>query len=136
MIVTRNPIFSLLNNLKDIICGHVKKCVMLSIDNPYLEQMIGQKYLTEVQLNKAKSFNTEAFVLDLDFSITNDLVSSKIYEKRDAFNFEIVNFPFLDGSPSYSVYISHLFVLRKHFLLIVTSTTETIIVRLSISYNL
>ena len=25
----------------------------------------------------------------------NDIVSSKIYDKRDDFNFEIVNFPFL-----------------------------------------
>ena len=40
------------------------------------------------------------------------LHSSKIYDKRDDFNFEIVNSPFLDGdvphSPSYDVYISQL----------------------------
>ena len=40
------------------------------------------------------------------------IVSSKIYDKRDDFNFEIVNFPFLDGdvphSPSNGVYISQL----------------------------
>ena len=45
-------------------------------------------------------------------SITNGIVSSEIYDKRDDFNFEIVNFPFLDGdvsrSPSYGVYISQL----------------------------
>ena len=45
-------------------------------------------------------------------SITNGIVSSKIYDKRDVLNFEIVNFPFLDGeiprSPSYGVYISQL----------------------------
>ena len=50
--------------------------------------------------------------LDLNLSITNDLVSSKIYDKWDDFNFEIVNFPFLDGdvprSPSHGVYISQL----------------------------
>ena len=50
--------------------------------------------------------------LDLNLSITNGIVSSKIYDKRDDFNFEIVNFPFLDGyvprSPSYGVYISQL----------------------------
>ena len=50
--------------------------------------------------------------LDFNLSITNGLVSSKIYDKRDDFNFEIVNFPFLDRdvprSPSYSVYISQL----------------------------
>ena len=45
-------------------------------------------------------------------SITKGIVSSKIYDKRDDFNFEIVNVPFLDGdfprSPSYGVYISQL----------------------------
>ena len=41
--------------------------------------------------------DTEAPFLDLNLSITNGIVSSKIYDKRDDFNFEIVNFPFLDG---------------------------------------
>ena len=48
----------------------------------------------------------------MNLSITNGIVSSKIYDKRDDFNFEIVNFPFRDGdvprSPSYGVYISQL----------------------------
>ena len=38
--------------------------------------------------------------------------TSKLYNKRDEFNIEIVNFPFIDGDvpcfPSYGVYISHL----------------------------
>ena len=83
---------------------------LLNIDNPYFEQMVGQIYPTELQLNKANSSDTEAPFLDLNLSITNVIVSSKIYDKRDDFNFEIVNFPFLDGdvprSPSYGVYIS------------------------------
>ena len=37
--------------------------------------------------------NFEAPFLDLNLSITNGIVSSKIYGKRDDFNFEIVNFP-------------------------------------------
>ena len=45
-------------------------------------------------------------------SISNDIVSTKIYDKRDDFDFEIVNFPFLDGdvprSTSYGVYIPQL----------------------------
>ena len=69
-------------------------------------------YPTELQLNKPNSSDTEASFLDLNLSITNGIVSSKIYDKRDDFNFEIVNFPFLDGdvprSPSYGVYISQL----------------------------
>ena len=85
---------------------------LLNIDNPYFEQMVGQIYPTELQLNKANSSDTEAPFLDLNLSITNGIVSSKIYDKRDDFNFEIVNFPFFDGdvprSPSYGVYISQL----------------------------
>ena len=45
-------------------------------------------------------------------SISSGIVSSKIYDKRDNFKFEIENFQFLDGnvprSPSYGVYISQL----------------------------
>ena len=85
---------------------------LLNIDNPYFEQMVGQIYPTELQLNKANSSDTEAPFFELNLSITNVIVSSKMYDKRDDFNFEIVNFPFLDGdvprSPSYGVYISQL----------------------------
>ena len=70
---------------------------LLNIDNPYFEQMVGQIYPTELQLIKANSSGTEAPFFDLNLSITNGIVSSKIYGKRDYFNFEIVNFPFLDG---------------------------------------
>ena len=74
--------------------------------------MVGQIYPTELQLNKANSSDTEAPFLDLNLSITNDIVSSKIYVKRVDFNFEIVYFPFLGVdvplSPSYGVYISQL----------------------------
>ena len=80
---------------------------LLNIDNPYFEQMVGQIYPTELQLNKANSSDTEAPFLDLTLSTTDGIVSSKIYYKWDDFNFEIVNFPFLDGvvprSPSYGV---------------------------------
>ena len=50
-------------------------------------------------------------------SITNGIVSSKIYDKRGAFNFEIKKFPFQDGDvprpPSYGVYISQLIRLAR-----------------------
>ena len=38
---------------------------LLNIDNPYFEQMVNPIYPTELQLNKANSFNTEAAFLDL-----------------------------------------------------------------------
>ena len=43
--------------------------------------------------------------MDLHLSISNGFVSSKIYDKRDDFDFDTVNFPFLDADvpqcPSY-----------------------------------
>ena len=51
-------------------------------------------------------------------SLHNDIVPSKNYDKRDDFNFEIVNFPFLDGDIPCSLlmmYIFHsLFVLQEY----------------------
>ena len=58
-----------------------------NIDKPYFEQMVGQIYPTELQLNKANSSDIEAPFLDLNLSITNGIVSSKIYDKRGDFNF-------------------------------------------------
>ena len=56
--------------------------------------------------------DAEASSLDLHLSISDDFVKTKIYDKRDDFDFDIVNFPFLDGdvphSASYGVYNSQL----------------------------
>ena len=50
---------------------------------------------TLTYFNKANT--SEAAFLDLHLSISNNIVSNKIYDKHDDFDFEIVNFPFLDG---------------------------------------
>ena len=55
--------------------------------------------------------------MDLHLSIVDGFVSYKLYDKRDDFDFEIVNFPFLDGdvprATSYGVYISQLIRLAR-----------------------
>ena len=63
----------------------------------YFEGMVKQIYSPELQLNKANNTDTEAPFLDLHLSIANGFVSSKIYDKRDDFDFDVVNFPFLVG---------------------------------------
>ena len=72
--------------------------------------MVDRIYPTELQINRANSSDTEAPFLDLNLCISNDTVSTKIYDKRDDFDFDIVNFPFLDEDvprrTSYGVYIS------------------------------
>ena len=74
--------------------------------------MVNQIYPPELQLNKANTSGTEDSFLGLHLSIFNGFVEPKIYDKRDDFDFDIVNFPFLDGDvplrPSYGVYISQL----------------------------
>ena len=70
---------------------------LLNTDNIYFDQMVDRIYPTELQLNRANSSDTEAPFLDLNLCIYNGTVCTKIYDKRDGFDFDIVNFPFLDG---------------------------------------
>ena len=83
---------------------------LLNIDNNFFDSMVNRIYPSELQLNKANVSDTEASFLDLHLSISDDFIKTKIYDKRD--DFDIVNFPFLDGnaprSTSYGVYISQL----------------------------
>ena len=51
--------------------------------------MGNQIYPPELQLNKANTTDIEAPFLDLHLSVANGYVSSKIYYKRDDFDFDI-----------------------------------------------
>ena len=81
---------------------------ILNINYVYFDNMVSQIYPSELQLNKANTSDTVASFFNLHLSNSNDIVSTKIYDKRDDFDFEIVNFPFLDRdvprSTSYGVY--------------------------------
>ena len=85
---------------------------LLNIDNNFFDSMVNRIYPSELQLNKANVSDAEASFLDLHLSISDGFVKNKIYDKRDDFDFDIVNFPFLVGdvprSASYGVYISQL----------------------------
>ena len=84
---------------------------LLNIDNNLFDSMVNRIYPSELQLNKANVSDAEASFLDLHLSISDGFVKTKIYDKRDDFDFDIVNFPFLDvpRSASYGVYISQPF---------------------------
>ena len=68
--------------------------------------MVNRIYPSELQLNKANESDAEVSVLDLHLSISDGSVKTKIYDKRDDFDFDIVNFPFLDGDVPRSVHVS------------------------------
>ena len=103
--------------------GHVRMCAtpcpisliifILDLGPSYTDKLLEFRWVQIAhQLNKANISDTEAPFLDLHLSVANGFVSSKIYDKRDDFDFDTVNFPFLDGDvprrASYGVYISQL----------------------------
>ena len=57
--------------------------------------MVDRIYPSELQLNKANVSEAESSFLDLNLSISDDFVKTKIYDKRDDFDFDIVNFPLM-----------------------------------------
>ena len=76
--------------------------------------MVDRIYPTELQFKKPILPIPRHLFLDLNLCISNGTASTKIYDKRDGFefDFDIVNFTFLDGdvprSTSYGEYISQL----------------------------
>ena len=85
---------------------------ILNINNVYYVTMVSQIYPSDFQCNKANTADTKAAFLYLHLSNSYDIVSTKIYDKCNQFDFKIVNFPLSDGdvprSTSYGVYISQL----------------------------
>ena len=73
---------------------------LLNIDNNFFDSMVNHIYPSELHF------------LDLHLSISNGFVKTKIYDKRDDFDFDVVYFPFLAGDvfhlTSDGVYISQL----------------------------
>ena len=70
-------------------------------------------YTSELNVEKANRLDDQANYLDMTFIIgDNNRLYTKLYDKRDDFNFHIVNFPLLSSNipsfPSYGVYILQL----------------------------
>ena len=85
---------------------------ILNLDNPCFEKYIDKIYPKELILNKSNVFSTDVSFLDLHLTLNKNVLKTSLYDKRDDFNFDIVNFPYLDGNipkgPSYGTYISQL----------------------------
>ena len=85
---------------------------ILALNNTDFGNYIKDIYPKELKLVKSNSDSCHTPFLDLDITIENGSLITKIYDKRDDFDFPIVHFPFLDGdiplAPSYGIYISQL----------------------------
>ena len=60
--------------------------------------MMTEIYPKELVLVPDSSDGKSTPFLDLNISIKNGFISTSIYDKRDSFDFPIVNFPFMDGN--------------------------------------
>ena len=83
----------------------------------------------EIQLNKANASDTEAAFLDFNLSIHNDIVTTKIYDKRDDIIFMLLIFRSLMAmslNVPLMVYIYlNLFALPEHLHMLLTSIIVT-----------
>ena len=72
---------------------------------------------TELQLNEASTSDKETSFLDLNIKVIGSDIHTRVYDKRDEFEFLIANFLLWSGDiprlPSYGVYISQLDMFAK-----------------------
>ena len=82
---------------------------LLTLNNLSFQAAITDIYPHELQLKKTTECETELSYLDI---LENGKYSTSLYDKRDSFDFAIVNFPYLSSNipsgPAYGVYISQL----------------------------
>ena len=86
---------------------------LIVFNNKKFGDYVKEIYPSHLTVEKANTSDDLANYLDLTFIIeSNNRLYTKLYDKRDDFDFHIVNFPFLlsniPSSPSYGVYISQL----------------------------
>ena len=86
---------------------------VLSLNNSRFGDFVDRIYPIELEIKDTTDTDRSASYLDLHLEIDNEgRLRTKFYDKRDDFNFLIVNFPFIcsniPASPAYGVYISQL----------------------------
>ena len=86
---------------------------LIVFSNKKFWEYVKEIYPSQLNVEKTNQSDNMASYLDLTFTIEKDgKLSTKLYEKRDNFDFNIVNFSFLSSNipsgPSYGIYISQL----------------------------
>ena len=102
--------FQLLNKFKAC-CRYIDDLLLINNDET-MRRVRYHIYPKELRLIPDDTDGTTTHFLDLLLKIKNGFLSSSVYDKRDVFNFPVVNFPFLCGNipnrSSYGVFIGEL----------------------------
>jgi hypothetical protein len=85
----------------------------LSLNNSRFGDFVDRIYPIELEIKDTTDTDTSALYIGLHLEIDSEgRLRTKLYDKRDDFNFPIVNFPFICSNipavPAYGVYISQL----------------------------
>ena len=101
--------------------GHIRRFIddLAALNNSgHLGEHWSEIYPVELILNKENEDDNNASFLDLDISIQDKVFHTQIFDKRDAFNFEIVNYPDISGNipenPAYGVCIAQLLRIARN----------------------
>ena len=89
-----------------------------SVNNPAFESHVDKIYPKELKVKKENQGTESASYLELFISIKDQEFHTSLYDKRDSFNFNIVNYPFVNSSnipsgPAYGVYSSRLIAIAR-----------------------
>ena len=84
---------------------------VLSLNNSWFGEFVDRIYPLELKVKDTTYIDKSASYLDLHIEIDSEgRLRTKDYDKRDDFNFLIVNFPFIcsniPAAPAYGVYIA------------------------------
>ena len=106
----RNQEFKVLNSFRN--CGrYIDDLLLINNDDRMLEFMT-EIYPSELVLNPENLVDQSCSFLDFLITIKDHIVTTNIFDKRDTFNFPIVNFPNLTGNiplnSSYGVFVGEL----------------------------
>ena len=100
----------------------------------YLQQFKERIYPKELVLNQENKEDNRATFLDLEAHIKDGKFYTKTFDKREAFNFEIVNYPDLSGNiperPAYGIYITQVIRYAK-----ICNQTKDFIDRIRLLFN-
>ena len=101
---------------------------LLTLNNSNFEEEIPNIYPPELTLKRTSESDTNLSYLDISISICSSIYVTEVYDKRDAFNFDIVNFPYMSSNipanPTYGVYISQLIKISR-----ICDTLQSFIIR-------
>ena len=100
-------------SLLETFISHIVTLMTLSLSIVRLKEFISDIYCKELTISETTDSTSVASYLDLLFTRDeNNSITTKLYDKCDAFGFHIVNSPFMSrnipSAPAYCVYASQL----------------------------